>query len=304
MAFSYFTMPKADFIFYAIILLMLSFYPLLTAGGSDAQHLFALGAILLLGIPHGAIDNSIFLHRSKMSVPRFFALYLGAIGLNIAVWFVLPQLAYVLFLGLSAYHFGQSQWTDIKWKGERVLYLSWGSAVILTYLTANRESLHSAIADADDLSSFAVFFHAPAMHIALAVSFGLALGCILFLAAKRRMRTERILRELFIFGLVAATAVFFDFLFGFALFFVTVHAFKVMQSEYGFFRSNALAGNVFQFIKALLPLSLLSIVGIVLLMVLVHFEWLQLSYPFLFMVVISSITVPHAYVMERFYRGA
>lgn len=297
-------MPKADFFFYGFTLLMLSCFPVIEMLGEDWQNYIALGTILLLGIPHGAIDNSIFLSGSGMSVPRFFAIYIGVIGCNVLLWFILPDLAYAAFILLSAYHFGQSQLTDVSIpRGRKAVFMLWGLAVMSTYLYSNRIELLSLIGRYEDLASFGMFFNGYFLISVLIASVSASLGLLIYLTATGEMKLERFVRELFVFGIVAATAYLFSFLLGFALFFVTVHAFKVLQSEYGYLRENRKLKDVKQFIKALLPLSLLSIAGIAMLTAAVHFELFSISYPLLFMVIISSITVPHAYVMERFYKN-
>lgn len=296
-------MPKADFFFYGFTLVMLSCFPMIELLGGDWQNYIALGTILLLGIPHGAIDNSIFLSGSGMPVPRFFALYIGVIAANVLLWFMLPELAYAAFILLSAYHFGQSQLTDVSiLRGRKFVFLLWGLAVMSTYLYSNRVELLNLIAAYEDLAAFSIFFNGSFLLISLTTSVSASLGLLIYLTATGTMRLERFLRELFVFGIVATTAYLFSFLLGFALFFVTVHAFKVLQSEYGYLLETNKLKDVKQFIKALLPLSLLSIAGISMLTAAVYFELFSISYPLLFMVIISSITVPHAYVMERFYR--
>ncbi len=79
-------------------------YPALAAG-------FALLAIIVLGIPHGALDNEVA--RTALR-PRFgrlwwpvFALpYLALSAAVLAAWHSVPLLALVAFLALSVLHFG------------------------------------------------------------------------------------------------------------------------------------------------------------------------------------------------------
>jgi len=74
--------------------------------------LIALGAILLLGIPHGGLDGAIARRvgwSTSMSAWAGFHLIYIALALTIVMlWQWLPLLCLALFLALSAIHFGRS----------------------------------------------------------------------------------------------------------------------------------------------------------------------------------------------------
>jgi len=59
--------------------------------------------------------------------------------------------------------------------------------------------------------------------------------------------------------------------------------------------------SVIGFVKQLLPYTLLSIVGGALLFGLVSYEFLEISYVFLSIILISILTLPHSVVMNSFY---
>ena len=72
--------------------------------------LAALGAVVLIGLPHGALDGAIaihlgFSHRMILFI-RFLLLYVGMAGLVIAAWIVAPALCLLGFLVISMIHFG------------------------------------------------------------------------------------------------------------------------------------------------------------------------------------------------------
>ena len=56
-----------------------------------------------------------------------------------------------------------------------------------------------------------------------------------------------------------------------------------------------------KFLKLLAPYSLLSIFGTTLLLFLSYFNYITYSIPFLAIIIISVITLPHAIVMNIFY---
>jgi len=72
--------------------------------------LAALGAVVLIGLPHGALDGAIAIHlgfsRRMILFIRFLLLYVGMAGLVIAAWIVAPALCLLGFLVISMIHFG------------------------------------------------------------------------------------------------------------------------------------------------------------------------------------------------------
>ncbi|MEL6142972.1 MAG: Brp/Blh family beta-carotene 15,15'-dioxygenase, partial [Bacteroidota bacterium] len=93
----------------AIVLLNLAFPVALTS----AEPYLVIALLLLLGIPHGATDTTIFQALSKKEVDKrkmilFGFAYLAIILAYGAIWYIVPVWAFLFFLLLSVYHFGQS----------------------------------------------------------------------------------------------------------------------------------------------------------------------------------------------------
>jgi len=78
----------------------------------NSYDLIALGAILLIGIPHGGLDGAIARRVGwSTSLPAWVGFHLIYIALALTIvvlWQWLPLLCLVLFLTLSAIHFGRS----------------------------------------------------------------------------------------------------------------------------------------------------------------------------------------------------
>lgn len=76
-------------------------------------HFFlALGCIVIIGIPHGALDPWIGLTEPSLKNKHtwlFFLVYTAIAMLTCLLWFILPYLSLALFLLISAHHFG-SDW--------------------------------------------------------------------------------------------------------------------------------------------------------------------------------------------------
>ncbi|QCK15769.1 Brp/Blh family beta-carotene 15,15'-dioxygenase [Mangrovivirga cuniculi] len=264
-----------------------------------------LFAILTLGISHGAVDNLLYGAKGKKQNIRFIINYiLIAIGFGVIWWFV-PNLAFILFILFSAYHFGQSQFVDLtpdKGIGGFLLDFLWGLSLIsgLIYLNAPEAS---AFAEEyfKSLSSFILMIEYSGY---LTAGF---LTVTLILLIKNRLNgfisNNELLRELYLIALIGISFKLFDLLLGFTLYFIILHSLKVLRQEFSYFKIKSKLKNVFQFMKLLLPFTLISILGIILIFIIVSFFERPDLIPFLGIVLISCITIPHAFVMEIFYEN-
>jgi Brp/Blh family beta-carotene 15,15'-monooxygenase len=269
------------------------------------QNIVSILGILLLGIPHGAIDNLLYLEKSTMSPFRFYLCYLGFLGINVIGWLLFPVVFFILFLALSAYHFGQSQFSD-HFRGDKLLsvltYFSWGLSVILAFAFFNFRELTGIIDQEADLDSFKVLLNVAGL---LKLFLGITIVWILAMVTaviKKTISLTYLASEFLILGFLFLVAWSFSFLPGFALFFIVIHSLKVMQSEFNHFFKQSSFKNLLQFIYTLLPLTLVSLVGLTVIVFMIHKGFIHLSIPFLMLIAISSITLPHVFVMEKFYR--
>lgn len=120
--------------------LLLYLVELLFTFNTGTQVSFLIFILILLGVPHGALDLYIDQHLSQhQSNQKLFLLkYLGNILLYALVWYFFPILALLIFIGITAYHFG-----EIDWMGKtntwvhKIVYTMYGFAWILFLLTKN-----------------------------------------------------------------------------------------------------------------------------------------------------------------------
>ena len=260
--------------------------------------------ILLFGIPHGAIDHVLFFRKRQMSTLKFYAIYLGLIVAFIGLWLWLPLLSFVLFLLLSAYHFGESQLVDMsssKLPFKSLIYFNWGLALLATLMYYNLQELNDITAFFHDTLSLKVIYDEAVFFWFYLLTNVFNVFVLTLLFFKEKLNARRFSSELFLIALIHITFFLFPFIIGFSLNFVVLHSMVVMHQEYQFFKSENPAFSVFQFIKLLLPYSLLSIVFTSLLLLSSHWGYINISIPFLAIIIISVITLPHAIVMTIFY---
>ena len=117
----------------------------------------------------------------------------------------------------------------------------------------------------------------------------------------KKIKIERLLSEIFLLFLIHITFYLFPFIIGFTLYFVALHSLKVMNDEFMFFKEENPKFSILDFLKMLAPYSILSIFFTAILLSLSYLNYIPYSIPFLSIMIISVITLPHAIVMNIFY---
>ena len=297
-------MNRFTFIFVICLYGLFSIYQAFTELNLEQQLLYSSFFILLFGIPHGAIDHILFFKKRSMSQLKFYSLYLGLIVLFIAAWFYFPIVSFIFFLILSAFHFGESQFVDAElssWKFNFCLFFFWGLALLATLVYYNIGELLTITAYFKDTQDLAVVYNPDLIFYFFAVTNLTTLALMVYLFVKKRLTHKRLSSELFLIALIHLTFFLFPFIIGFTLYFVVLHSIRVMSQEYLFFKSEDNSFGLKDFLKLLMPYSLLSIFFTAVLLALSHYGYLGVSIPFLSIIIISVITLPHAIVMHIFY---
>ena len=73
-------------------------------------NLIGLAGIVLIGLPHGALDGAVAMHLGLVdkfsTMARFVMIYVGLAGLVVGAWIIAPSLSLIVFLTISMLHFG------------------------------------------------------------------------------------------------------------------------------------------------------------------------------------------------------
>jgi Brp/Blh family beta-carotene 15,15'-monooxygenase len=100
-----------------------------------------LTVLFLMGIPHGALDFFIdrsFAEKSFSQLSAFLLRYLVNMAAYAVVWYFLPVLAILIFILLTAYHFGEIDWMGkVSSVKHRVIYFFLGFSWILFLLSVH-----------------------------------------------------------------------------------------------------------------------------------------------------------------------
>jgi Brp/Blh family beta-carotene 15,15'-monooxygenase len=105
-------------ILFAFFLFLLDWVFVLT---NSTQISFLILVLILFGVPHGALDLYIDQHlrKSESNQKIFLLKYIGNIIAYAFVWYFFPIAALVIFILITAYHFGEIDWMG---KTEKIIH--------------------------------------------------------------------------------------------------------------------------------------------------------------------------------------
>lgn len=214
------------------------------------------------------------------------------------LWYLQKQIAFAIFLGISAFHFGEAQLISYekKLKFSNIAYLLWGTVILITLFIFHLEqTAHLIVPYLVDASAFAAF-QVNAWYILGALLVSLLI--ILLINSPKLLIKETM--ELSILMLISYHT---SLLFGFAIFFAFWHSFDSTWHQLESLKKIKTDFNFVQWMKEAAPFTIISWFGLILLTVL--FIYMELNWPVttLFFVLVSLITLPHIIVMSGFYNG-
>jgi len=298
-------MKKTEFLFFAAFLILLAIFTGPREIPFSVQMYGSMLFIALVGIPHGAIDHIIFMEHNRVSPVVFYCFYVGAMGLFIAMWLLFPCVSLVLFILLSAYHFGQSRFSDLEQLPHTVnglLSWSWGCSILFGLFYYKNAELAGLLQSAPDIAQLEGAFDIQIYAWLLPFSTLLTFLLLVWALLRRYIQTERFLSEIYFLLLIHLCFYALPLLVGFTLYFITLHAASVLSEEFHFLRIRRPGLSVWKFIFLLMPYTLLSVLGGSILFFLVHYGWVDTSNLLLAFILVSALTLPHSIVMHGFYR--
>jgi beta-carotene 15,15'-dioxygenase len=247
--------------------------------------------LITIGIPHGALDHLLMSPKiSKTGLMKFILKYLGIIGIYLIIWILAPTLALIFFLGMSAYHFGQSHFIlhpVYKWK--KTTYFLMGTFFLSVIFWSDFDSTANIlenIVQIDALKNLGIPF--------VLVTFFLS-NILIFKNIPNYWLNFTL--EMVILG----TMLFFlPLLMGFIIYFGFWHALPSISIEYFSLKDYLGKTKIKNFIKRLMPFTAASLGGIWMILA-ICYNWMnQEELVLLFFVLVSLISAPHIWYMNAF----
>lgn len=280
------------------------------SAGENSETLGAwllLASALLFGLPHGACDFWIMFGATRKETNQFRALgklltaYLVLAFFIGGIWYFLPGAALISFLGLTAWHFGSG---DAVWESD--VKLDWllnslgrGLLVISAPLAFYPRESGFVFAKLDANSSEILVFLAP-----YTLAFGMFLLLLnnffaLFQKSKINFGKQFLnwLETFFLLLFFWLTTP----LLAVTVYLVGVHSWRhllrlnVYEQNERAFERNTLWLNIVRFHRRALPLTLVSLIGLALIVWLLQLRISNLADQIsAYLVLLSALTVPHA----------
>jgi Brp/Blh family beta-carotene 15,15'-monooxygenase len=245
-------------------------------------------------------------HRSlsidKTARISFYAAYIGMMLLFITVWLISPFMAFLIFVLISVYHFGQQNLNEVRFTSVTVKIVSTFFSGIFVLATPLLADFNSAWLIINSILQWEVpaiinFKLLRQLSFLIGVSFGLYISIIYW---KGYIGFEPALHQLLNWFALLLLFTFTPLLLSFAVYFSVWHAIPSMQEQIIFFKRFKPDYNFKKHVINIIPFSLASLIFVFLF---VNYNSsvdtpTHLGYVFIF---ISIITIPHFFLMNRFH---
>ena len=253
--------------------------------------------ILTVGILHGANDIELLSSNIKLkkSKPHVILLtYIAMVSLTAISFITIPEIMLMVFIALSAYHFGEQHFNK-KIRSESRLkdafFITYGLTLFFMLFALNSEDTAMIMGQIGVNGMTELIFY---------FGFYLSMGATLFIGSilrLERMLEVNIFREVFLlllFYLIFSLA---SLLWAFAIYFVIWHAYPSIQDQIQYLRNHVKRFDLMQYVKSSLIYWVISVTGIVLLFFLTSRS--PELFHALFFTLIAAISFPHIFVIRN-----
>jgi Brp/Blh family beta-carotene 15,15'-monooxygenase len=260
--------------------------------GNEMYQWVWFGIILVtIGIPHGAIDHLLVNPKiGKNELIKFITKYLIIIAAYILVWYFLPKTALLLFILMSAYHFGQSHFIRQKVdKFKSISYFMLGVFYLCVIFWGDYETTATILGNTVNIENWEYLgsFIIPTLFL-------LNTALLLFVQKDKKIK---VWVEMIILGPILYAV---PLLLGFILYFGFWHALPSMLVEYKTLKHHFTGNKILSFISSLLPFSLISLVGIALILGVFSNRMEEEELIMMFFILVALISAPHIWFMNKF----
>ncbi len=257
--------------------------------------------ILIFGIPHGGVDHLIHTSTSSdTNVLRYILKYLMIAGAYILWWIIDPSKALLIFILLSAYHFGQEFVADMKIKGQNLaINLIWGALILIAPMIYSYSEIVSylqiIIPSLTSELSPGIRYSIPTIIISLAI------GSIIWLKMNQHVSNKKIVQIGGFLLMIIVSHLLLPFVQAFTIYFILFHSLNAFKHQFTWLTSRKDHYNIGKFIIDLIGFSALAILGILSLLWMLNPDSQALLITYFF-ILTSLITLPHAMTLDQFYR--
>ena len=264
--------------------------------GEVVEDFLAYVMVISVGILHGANDLLILSTKDQKDkkLIKNLLIYIGIILLCVVIYLLSSFLAIVLFVVLSAYHFGEehlSHKINVNFGFNAIYFLSYGLFIFALLF-------YQSLSDVDVIMTELTgrTFSKTQIEITLITS-AIFLGAgTVFLILTKRNESVLFLREFLYLVLLFFVFNTSSLILGFAIYFILWHSIPSIIHQIEFISGNLNKRNVISYVKKALIYWVISIAG--LLFLYQFLPEIKLLATVIF-VILFAVTAPHTWVMHR-----
>jgi Brp/Blh family beta-carotene 15,15'-monooxygenase len=270
---------------------------------TEFQILSGFFLIFTFGILHGANDllliENINTTKQSNSGIKILGYYVMVVLAGILLFYTIPQVALLLFIIVSAYHFGEQQWQNLQHDFPKwlliVFQFLYGFVILLLLFNFHSSEVQNIILNIADINITDNYF-----IILLQVSGITFSGLSAYFYWITEKIRKKMLLEFFYLVLFAILFKSSSLIWGFAIYFVLWHSIPSIIDQIKFLYSNCSFKLFITYCKSALLYWGISILGISVLYFVFRQEQL---FNALFFSFLAAITFPHALVITRMFSG-
>lgn len=236
-----------------------------------------------LGMLHGALDHHVAFKVDSGGWSRFLARYLGVMAAYALVWWMLPWLGLILFLGLTVWHFGQGDTAHLPSRAPRLLAITRSLAVLGVLFGVNLDE------------AMAIVSPVLMMSVPAWIGPAAAIGGVLTHVLTVLRTTDSPFNELFDVAWLSVLFLQVPLLTGFTAYFVLWHSAGHLRELQSFLELPSL----WDVIKKGIPMTAAAWIGIVGVWFWVGSSLLPSHWILYGFIAISLLTLPHMILVDR-----
>lgn len=266
--------------------------------GQIVEDSIAYGIVLSLGIIHGSNDFTILkrIENNRNNFLKTTLYYLFLMLACVVSYLINPFISILLFVFLSAYHFGE-QHLESKFIASKfiklLIYVLYGVLIFSLIFIENLKDV-----DAIMMNLTGSVFPEDWIYAALIFSFFLLILFYAYSKISKQKSTIHIVRELFYLILLYLVFKTSSLIFGFAVYFVLWHSVPSILDQTKFLSGEKNTTTIIAYLKTAFFYWLISIAGLLI----AFYYFKESTFNSVIFLVLFAVTAPHVWVMNRMKR--
>lgn len=265
----------------------------------EQYDIVAIAMILTVGLIHGANDLKVYtkISSQKGSQIKILLAYLLSLGLMGGLFYVFPAFALLVFIGFSAYHFGEQQWLTSLHRNvcNKAFAWSYGCLILALVFYFNQEETSQVVRDLSRSSIQELpYFWMLVVSLAGSIVFGLLSSSL------RQLDKERWIKELVLLGIFTVIFSYSGLVWSFAIYFILWHSVPSLVSQLSFLYPKVSWRNLWKYVRSSIMYWGISLGALITGYVLLRDRMelmISVFFPF-----IAAFALPHTWVMTHLLR--